>query len=277
MQTPVKEVPPRTQDNLIVASYNVQWLGQLEHDMKKLARVIQHFDLCGLIEIKAEEVLSQLVGELKNETNQDWGYVHGVRTKRPQGVYYEAFGFVWRRDRVQLGDGLVSNIWDNEEKFRNDPFVAAFRRGNFDFVMALLHTRWSKDPEGSREEELKAVVDQITWMKTFITENDLLLSGDFNYSGTAAEMADMARRANLVQLDNNAPSTIKPDGTGFASSYDHIYVGDQGKDTMGRRIGDCTTLDVCQLLFGNNDSANMKLVHAELSDHLPIFATFDVR
>lgn len=33
---PAKSVPPRTDDNVIVAAFNVQWLGQLEHDRHKL-------------------------------------------------------------------------------------------------------------------------------------------------------------------------------------------------------------------------------------------------
>ena len=63
---------------------------------------------------------------------------------------------------------------------------------NFDFAMALLHTRWTDDEEGSREEEVRSVAEQINWMKKFIPEVDLLLDGDFNYSGSATPMVEMA-------------------------------------------------------------------------------------
>ena len=273
---PVKSVPTRTENNIIVAAFNIQFFGGHSHDLAKLAEVIQHFDVCGIIEIKAEDELPRLARALEDLTSQEWGYVYGTRTHRPGGRYHEAGGFVLRRDRVTLGDGIVSNIWDRSEKYRNDPFVASFRRQKFDFAMALLHTRWSNDEEGTREEEVSGIADQIRWMKDFIPEDDLLLAGDFNYSGSAETMRDMASRANLRQLDNNAKSTFKKDGSGFASSYDHIYAGDRGKDTYGRLVGECTTLDTCCLVFGDNAPANMLRARKELSDHLPVFAEFSV-
>jgi hypothetical protein len=44
-QTP--ELPARTDDNLIVAFYNIQWIGEKPHGVTKLAEIIQHFDVCG--------------------------------------------------------------------------------------------------------------------------------------------------------------------------------------------------------------------------------------
>lgn len=276
MTQPAKSVPSRTENNLIVAAYNIQFLGDRTHDLDKLAEVIQHFDICGLIEVRKEAVIPRIVRSLEAKTHKAWGYVHGVRTHRPGGTYHEAYGFVWLRERVQLGDGLVSNIWDKTEKFRNDPFVASFKRDKFDFIMALIHTRWSDDIEGTRVDEIKSVAQQVNWMKTFIDEDDLLVAGDFNYSGAAPEMTEMAQEANLVQLDNNAKSTFKTNGSDFKSPYDHIYVGAQGKDTQGRLVGKCTTLDICHLVYGDNDPENMKRARTELSDHLPVFATFKV-
>jgi endonuclease/exonuclease/phosphatase family metal-dependent hydrolase len=273
---PVKVVPARNDGNIIVAAFNIKWLGNTPHDLDKLATVIQHFDVCGVLEVKAEEELPRLAKSLEALTSYDWGYVFGTRTHRPGGSYHEAYGFLYRHDRVYLGNGIVSNIWDKSETYRNDPYVASFRRKSFDFAMALLHTRWSDDIEGSREEEVQGVADQIRWMKEFIPEDDLLLAGDFNYSGTANPMLNMASYANLQQLDNNAKSTFKLDGTGFASSYDHIYVGAHGKGTLGRLIGTCTTLDTCHLVYGDNDPSNMLLAKEEISDHLPVFAEFAV-
>ena len=132
MPLPAKSVPLRTADNLIVATYNIQFLGERDHDLEKIAEVIQHFDICGLIEVKKEAEILRIIEKLEVKTNKDWGFIHGIRTHRPGGTYHETFGFVWLRERVQLGDGLVSNIWDKTEKFRNDPFVATFKRKKFD-------------------------------------------------------------------------------------------------------------------------------------------------
>ena len=62
--------PAREENNLIVAAYNIQFVGQRQHDLAKLAHVIQHFDVCGVLEIKNEAVLEELVGALK--TFSDW-------------------------------------------------------------------------------------------------------------------------------------------------------------------------------------------------------------
>lgn len=61
----------------------------------------------------------------------------GVRTYRPGGRYHEVYAAVWRRDRVQLGDGIIGGFWDLEGDFRNDPYVVSFRRRNFDFSLIL--------------------------------------------------------------------------------------------------------------------------------------------
>ena len=47
-------IPQKTDDNIVVASYNIKWLGQAKHDLNKLAIVIEHFDVCGILEVKDE-------------------------------------------------------------------------------------------------------------------------------------------------------------------------------------------------------------------------------
>ena len=142
------EIPQRTDDNLIVASYNIKWLGNLPKDFDGLAEVIQHFDVCGIQEVKRESGVRELAEALKQKTGKEWGYVFGSRTARPGGTYHEAYGAVWRRDRVELGNGIVGGVWDRTEAHRNDPYLVSFKAGNFDFALLLVHTRWSDDPEG---------------------------------------------------------------------------------------------------------------------------------
>ena len=99
------DIPARTDNNLIVAVYNIQWLGQKEHDLGKLADVIEHFDVTGIVEVKKEDAVANLVAELETKTGKDWGYTFGVRTHRPYGAYHETYAVVWRTDRVTL-EGL---------------------------------------------------------------------------------------------------------------------------------------------------------------------------
>ncbi len=267
-------VPQRTDDNVVVASYNIKWLGQTTHDLDKLAKVIEKFDVCGILEVKKESEVAKLADALKQKTNKEWGYVYGIRTHRPGGNYHEAYAAVWRQDRVQLGNGIISNFWDLEESYRNDPFVVSFKRKNFDFSLVLIHTRWSNDADGNRETEVKMLAEHLNWMRSFVDERDFILAGDFNYSGTHNTMESMAEEADLIQIDANAKSTFKSNYSDYSSSYDHIYISEF--DTTEFIQSQCAVLDATELVYGNKSVNNMKKSKRELSDHLPVWAAFDV-
>jgi endonuclease/exonuclease/phosphatase family metal-dependent hydrolase len=269
------DVPPsRAEDNLIVASYNIKWLGQAKHEYAKLAEVVEHFDVCGIIEVKSERALEELVSALEEKTGKDWGYVFGIRTHRPGGLYHETYGAVWRRDRVELGDGLVSDLWDMEEAFRNDPFFVSFKRGSFDFTLLLVHTRWSNDADGTRANEVAMVAEHLTWVSEFLVERDIIVAGDFNYSGTESAMEEMASAAGLTRIDPNEKSTYKSDGSGYANPYDHMYV--VSGQTPEYVEGSCHVFDGTRTVYGSGTTNNRKKAAKELSDHLPIYAIFTV-
>ena len=54
-------VPQRTDHNLIVASYNIKWFKMADQDLGKLAQVVSHFDGCGIVEVKDEKAVKDLV------------------------------------------------------------------------------------------------------------------------------------------------------------------------------------------------------------------------
>lgn len=264
-------VPRRTDDNLIVASYNVKWLGQSEHDLSKLALVIQHFDVCGIIEVKREAAVRALAVELDRLTGRKWGYCYGVRTNRPKGSYREAYAVLWRTDRASLGNGIVSNVWDPDEIFRNDPYAVSFFSGNFDFTLLLAHTRWEADEEGSREGEIGGLIAQRSFFAGFLEEKDIIVAGDFNYSGTAVAMARFAEAAALSQIDPNLATTFKNDGGGYLSPYDHIFIS---MECAAEFTGESGVLDSTLLVYGDRSAESMKRSKSELSDHLPVWAVF---
>ena len=267
-------IPQRTDSNIIVASYNIKWFGNDPHDLDKLAMVIENFDVCGIEEVKKESEVKRLAQALNQRTGYDWGYVYGVRTHRPHGSYYEAYAAVWRRDRVQLGNGLISNVWDSQESYRNDPYVVSFIRHNFDFALVLIHTRWSNDVDGTRSREVQEIGKFVNWIRRFLNERDIILAGDFNYSGGSQVMTDMAQATGFTQIDPNAKSTFKQDYSGYSSSYDHIYIS--SSDTSEFINGQCALLDATVLVYGDRSSAHMEDSKAELSDHLPVWAAFNV-
>ncbi len=270
----VNKVPDRTDDNVIVASYNIKWIGQTKHDFKKLAKVIANFDVCGIIEVKKETSIAELTKELKKITNKDWGYVFGFRTTNPAGNYYEAYAVVYRRDRVQLGDGVISNVWDPREAYRNDPYVVSFKSGNFDFALFLIHTRWTNDADGTRANEVQEIVAQVNFFQKVTSERDILIMGDFNYPGTSTVMKEMATEIGFVQCDLDPLTTYKQDYSAYANPYDHIYVSKKHTAEKEYIAGSAQAFDVTHYIYGNNSKASMKKSKSELSDHLPVFVVF---
>ncbi len=270
----VSEVPDRTPDNLIVASYNIKWIGQQRHDFEKLAQVISRFDICGILEVKKESSIVSLTQEIETLTSEDWGYVYGFRTHRPGGNYHEAFAVIFRRDRVQLGDGLISNLWDKNETYRNDPYFVSFTSGNFDFTLFLIHTRWSDDDDGSRSGEVNEMANQIQFTWSVSDERDIILLGDFNYPGDEEVMTNMARQIDFEQVDDNPKTTFKSNYSGYASAYDHIFLSREHTSDTEYVDGSAQALDVTRLIYGSNSKRNMKKSKKKLSDHLPVFAVF---
>ncbi len=265
--------PERTPDNVIVGFYNIKWLGQSPHDYEKLARVIQNFDICAVLEIRNEQAMSDLHRELVKVSGQEWNYTFGVRTheasKRP---FHEAYGVFWREDRVKQGYGLVSNIWDFDGQFRNKPYIASFKAGELDFMLLMVHTRWTNSELGSRQAEVAELVDQVDFLRGFLKEDDIFVGGDFNYSAKNKHMKAMAKNAGLVLLDQNDATTFKKDNSAYNNAYDHIYATPGGAAYVE---GQSQAFDVTRYIYGDNTPENMAKSKKELSDHLPVFMVLD--
>ncbi len=140
--------------------------------------------------------------------------------------------------------------------------------------MILLHTRWDGGSTVNRAEEVKMLAEHVSWMQGFLDERDFLVAGDFNYDGDHDDMKPLSDDAGLVQLDDDPKSTFRTDGTGFSSSYDHIYVLEN--ETSEYVDGSCNTLHTAQVAYGNDNPDTMKKARSQLSDHLPVFAVFKV-
>ena len=102
----------------------------------------------------------------------------------------------------------IESIWDQDEVYRNHPFIVSFNSGNFGFALFLIHTRWSVDSDGNREGEVAQIWEHLSCLSDFSDEKDFILMGDFNYSGTKDVMVEMANNADLIQIDPDEKSTF---------------------------------------------------------------------
>jgi len=260
--------PTRQPDNLIVAAYNIKFFKMPSQDLGRLAEVIQHFDVCGVQELQDEKEMASLRAALETKSGEKWGYVYSCYTKETPSISYrEAYGVLYRRDRVELGDGLVGTLWDPESKIRNDPYMVSFRAKNFDFVYVLMHTRFNEGATGSRDTELAALGPLLAKKRKELPEKDIILAGDFNHPGTQESMKKMADAAGMSQLDEDPKTTL---GGG---PYDHFYA--TRNLTTEFVPGSCQALDVTTLIYGSISPTTLQQSKSHLSDHLPIFAVFN--
>lgn len=125
-------VESRQPTNLLVCSWNIKWFRDTGRDLAKLAKVIAHFDICGIIELQSDRVLGDLATALQTETGESWMYIQSDRTGNYPS-YTEQFGFIWRDDKVRIASGHIGNVADLPNIYRHEPYVASFRSGNFDF------------------------------------------------------------------------------------------------------------------------------------------------
>lgn len=270
---PDAAVPDRSDSTVLVASFNIKWFAHQKQDLGKIARVIAHFDLCGIVELQSDNALPQLLLVLEAETGEEWMYICSHDTG-DDARYLERYGFVWRANRVRLASGFVGNLFqpansDIEDRHRHAPYTAFFRAGGFDFACILAHTVWST--AARRRREVALLGQELEMLRARTTERDLLLMGDFNYPVSAPAMAPLTESLGLRCLEpEGVGTTLKADGSASESAYDHILASESatGREWTGRSGA---YYFVPALYPGGEGAAGAS---SEVSDHLPVWAEF---
>jgi len=212
---PTAEVPDRSDGTVLVASFNIKWFARQTQDLSKIARVVAHFDLCGIVELQSDDALPRLLQALEAETGAEWMYVCSHDTG-DTARYLERYGFIWRTDRIGLASGFVGNLFQpagegTEDRHRHAPYTAFFRAGEFDFACMLTHTVWTTAARRKREVALLGQELEALWGRT--AERDLLLMGDFNYAVSSPAMAAFIEGLGLRCLEpEGVGTTVKANG-----------------------------------------------------------------
>ena len=259
--------PEKADDNLIIAFYNIKWLGNRQHDYEALAKIISQFDVCVVLEIKKETAFAELGDLLVARSDENWAYAHGPRSKRPNGRYFEAFGVIYNSDRVQLGQGVVSNIWDEKEIYRNDPFYATFNSDFGHFTLLGVHTRYNDDAYGSRLKEVSGIPRLVKYLREKLNQDAIIVGGDFNYTADNPHLRSSMARAKLESANVDSKTTFSDSSADYVNDYDHIFVS----KTLKPLVAEAGALDVTSWVFGEKTAQTLRRSHDELSDHLPVF------
>lgn len=257
------DVPARNNNNLLLCSWNIKWFKDTGKDLSKIAKVISNFDICGIVELQSDRVLKDLANALEQETGEEWMYIQSNHTGHAS--YNEQYGFIWRDNKLRLTSGHIGNVQDLSDIYRHEPYIASFKSGGFDFRFMLVHTRWTTSEQ--REAEVEQIANDLSYFQNLTKEKDIIVAGDFNYSGTSEKMEPIL---NIQHIKNLVPpeskTTLKGNGLGFSSWYDHIFILD---NFTTEATGNGGAFDFVKGLgFTSNKKAK------EISDHIPVWAEF---
>lgn len=256
-----------------IASWNLLNLSE-PRELARRARVMAHFDLLALQEVKKPSTLNKLRRELQALTGATWH--RQVSPKVGKGQKAEHLAFLYRTDRVQSariqeGRGVFKNT--RKVRFDRPPFYASFRAGQFDFTVVNYHARWGSSREISREvEQLPVVVEWVQERNG--DEQDVLVMGDFNRDRPSHPAFVPMRRIDYEGVVDPpggfSTYSSTADGAG-ANLYDNIFLN--RTFTEAEFTGASGVLYPHELFFQDRDAPHL-VARIRISDHCPVWAEF---
>ena len=245
-------------DEAYIASFNILRLGAAKKDMTQTAKILQGFDIVGLVEVINRDGVEELVDELNKQSNEKWDYhisPFGVGSSK----YKEYFAYVYKKDKVKFirSEGFYKN---GKSSLLREPYGATFQIENFDFTFVLVHTIYGNNEAQRKAENFKMVDVYDYFQDKDKKENDIFIAGDFNLYALDESFKPLYKHIDKITyaIDPAIKTTI---GTkGRANSYDNFFFSQKYSQEF---TGSSGALD-----FSGD---NPKLMREIISDHIPVF------
>ena len=245
-------------DEAYIASFNILRLGSAKKNMIQTAKILQGFDIVGLVEVINRDGVEELVDELNKQSDEKWDYhisPFGVGSSK----YKEYFAYVYKKDKVKFikSEGFYKN---GKSSLLREPYGATFQIGNFDFTFVLVHTIYGNNEAQRKAENFKMVDVYDYFQDKDKKENDIFIAGDFNLYALDESFRPLYKHADKITyaIDPAIKTTI---GTkGRANSYDNFFFSQKYTQEF---TGSSGALD-----FSGD---NPKLMREIISDHIPVF------
>ena len=241
-----------------IASFNILRLGASKKDMTQTAKILQGFDIVGLVEVMNKDGVEELVDELNKQGNEKWDYhisPFGVGSSK----YKEYFAYVYKKDKVKFikSEGFYKN---GKSSLLREPYGATFKINNFDFTLVLVHTIYGNNESQRKAENFKMVDVYDYFQDRDKKENDMFMAGDFNVYALDESFRPLYKHADKITyaIDPAIKTTIGPKGR--ANSYDNFFFSQKYSQEF---TGSSGALD-----FSGD---NPKLMREIISDHIPVF------
>lgn len=241
-----------------IASFNILRLGASKKDMTQTAKILQGFDIVGLVEVMNKDGVEELVDELNKQGNEKWDYhisPFGVGSSK----YKEYFAYIYKKDKVKFikSEGFYKN---GKSSLLREPYGATFKINNFDFTLVLVHTIYGNNESQRKAENFKMVDVYDYFQDRDKKENDIFIAGDFNLYALDESFRPLYKHADKITyaIDPAIKTTIGPKGR--ANSYDNFFFSQKYSQEF---TGSSGALD-----FSGD---NPKLMREIISDHIPVF------
>ena len=245
-------------DEAYIASFNILRLGAAKKDIPQTAKILQGFDIVGLVEVINRDGVEELVDELNKQSDEKWDYhisPFGVGSSK----YKEYFAYVYKKDKVKFikSEGFYKN---GKSSLLREPYGATFQIGNFDFTFVLVHTIYGNNESQRKAENYKMVDVYNYFQDRDEKENDIFIAGDFNLYALDESFRPLYKHADKITyaIDPAIKTTIGAKGR--ANSYDNFFFSQKYSQEF---TGSSGALD-----FSGD---NPKLMREIISDHIPIF------
>ena len=245
-------------DEAYIASFNILRLGATKKDIPQTAKILQGFDIVGLVEVINRDGVEELVDELNKQSDEKWDYhisPFGVGSSK----YKEYFAYVYKKDKVKFikSEGFYKN---GKSSLLREPYGATFQIGNFDFTFVLVHTIYGNNEAQRKAENFKMVDVYNYFQDRDEKENDIFIAGDFNLYALDESFRPLYKHADKITyaIDPAIKTTIGAKGR--ANSYDNFFFSQKYTQEF---TGSSGALD-----FSGD---NPKLMREIVSDHIPIF------
>lgn len=241
-----------------IASFNTLHLGwDNDKDYKKMASIINNFDLVGIEEVMSPKGLEEVVIILNQVSTSKWNY-HISNKKVGRSTYKEYYGYIYN-DSV---DFISSNGFypDKNDLFERDPYGATFKIGKVDFTYVLLHSIFGDSKEIRMKENSNLDKVYHYYQNHDKNENDIIIGGDFNLS--ADYPAFDITKVDDISYALNPVLKTSIGNKGLVSAYDNIFYSKHTKEIISAGAYDFT-------------NSNFSSIRKTVSDHIPVFIVLD--
>ena len=290
-------IPEKTAGNFLLASWNLCNLGDEKQprrtsDLVLMAEIMRPFDLIAVQEIKDD---FRQFREIVHLLGSNYDYLITDRAGND-----ERLGFIFdtsRLSRLQLAGELV--ILKNERQavsveyggeptearftgFNRNPYIAAFRTGQFSFTLANVHILFGSGKSGYLR-RIAEVYNLGYWAHTRVTsraektfDHDIILIGDFNIP--KANVRDRVGR-QLLAFGMNLTHHASQTGSNLAGTDHYDQIAFHPEHTRDKYTGRGGVFDFDKVLFRdiwtNHREHFTEFTKYHMSDHRLIWSEWN--